>query len=152
MRKTSASYEVFFSLSIEYLKEHCLKTINDKGFLPKPENIKFVLTVPAIWNDISKQFMRNAAIKVWLKSMPKNISNVVIDKFCNSLKQNVSYVFLYIYLGWNWEIPTSISIRTRGSIYILPKRITGKIENRGCTKQAKKSKNKIFGCRYWRYL
>ena len=90
-----------FSLSIEYLKEHCLKTINDKGFLPKPENIKFVLTVPAIWNDISKQFMRNAAIKVRLKPIPKNISNVVIDKFCNSLKQNVSYGFFYIYLGWN---------------------------------------------------
>ena len=38
-----------FSLSIEYLKEHCLKTINDRGFTPKPEDIKFVLTVPAIW-------------------------------------------------------------------------------------------------------
>ena len=86
-----------FSLSIEYLKEHCLKTINDRGFLPKPENIKFVLTVPAIWNDISKQFMRKAAIKVRLKPMPKNISNVVFDNFCSSLKQNVSYVF-FIYI------------------------------------------------------
>ena len=90
-----------FSLSIEYFKEHCLKTINDRGFFPKPENIKFVLTVPAIWNDISKQFMRIAAMKVRLKPIPKNISNVVIDKFCNSLKQNISSVFFYIYLGGN---------------------------------------------------
>ena len=70
-----------FSLSIEYLKEHCLKTINDRGFTPKREDIKFVLTVPAIWNDISKQFMRTAAIKVWLKLIPKNASNVLFDKY-----------------------------------------------------------------------
>nr|XP_022309539.1 heat shock 70 kDa protein 12A-like isoform X2 [Crassostrea virginica] len=56
-----------FSLSIEYLKEHCLKTINDRGFTPKREDIKFVLTVPAIWNDISKQFMRTAAIKAGIE-------------------------------------------------------------------------------------
>ena len=63
-----------FSLSIEYQKEHSLKTIHERGFLPKPENIKFVLTVPAIRSDLSKIFTRNAAFKVYPKIMPKNIS------------------------------------------------------------------------------
>nr|XP_022310816.1 heat shock 70 kDa protein 12A-like isoform X2 [Crassostrea virginica] len=52
-----------FSLSIKYLKDHCLKTIADRGFLRSPNDVKFVLTVPAIWNDRSKQFMREAAVQ-----------------------------------------------------------------------------------------
>ncbi|XP_078331448.1 heat shock 70 kDa protein 12A-like [Crassostrea virginica] len=52
-----------FSLSIKYLKDHCLKTICDRGFLRSPKDVKFVLTVPAIWNDRSKQFMRAAAVQ-----------------------------------------------------------------------------------------
>ena len=43
-----------------------MKTISDRGFLPSSKAIKFVLTVPAIWNDRSKQFMREAAIQVWI--------------------------------------------------------------------------------------
>ena len=39
-----------------------MKTISDRGFLPSPKDIKFVLTVPTIWNDRSKQLMREAAI------------------------------------------------------------------------------------------
>ena len=54
-----------FSLSIKYLKDHCLKTIGDRGFLRSPNDVKFVLTVPAIWNDRSKQFMRAAAVQVY---------------------------------------------------------------------------------------
>lgn len=53
-----------FSFSIKYLKDECQKLIGDRGFLPKNENLKFVLTVPAIWNDRSKLFMRDAAIQV----------------------------------------------------------------------------------------
>lgn len=54
-----------FSASLKYMKEHliencgkALPTISEKDF-------RFVLTVPAIWNDASKQFMREAAEKVW---------------------------------------------------------------------------------------
>ena len=61
--KTLPAMEVF-SLSIKYLKDHCLKTICDRGFLRSPKDVKFVLTVPAIWNDRSKHFMRAAAVQV----------------------------------------------------------------------------------------
>ena len=57
-----------FSHAIRYLKDHCLGTIDDRGFLPNTKDIKFILTVPAIWNDRSKEFMREAAIKVSFKN------------------------------------------------------------------------------------
>ena len=40
-----------FSLSIKYLKDHFLKTLNLRGVLSNPENFKFGLTVSAIWDD-----------------------------------------------------------------------------------------------------
>ncbi|XP_061169392.1 heat shock 70 kDa protein 12A-like [Saccostrea echinata] len=56
-----------FSLSIKYLKDHCLKTMKDRGIEPGETEIKYVLTVPAIWNDRSKKFMRTAAIEAGIK-------------------------------------------------------------------------------------
>jgi hypothetical protein len=54
-----------FSLAIEFLKEdlleNCQKQLAD--VLTK-DYIKWVLTVPAIWNDGAKQFMREAAEQV----------------------------------------------------------------------------------------
>ena len=54
-----------FSICIEYLKDNILKEINDKVtsdiFL---RDIDFVITVPAIWGDPAKMFMREAAVKV----------------------------------------------------------------------------------------
>jgi hypothetical protein len=54
-----------FSLAIRFLKEDLMKKIQSgmKGEL-SDEDIYFVLTVPAIWDDPSKQFMREAAEQV----------------------------------------------------------------------------------------
>jgi hypothetical protein len=54
-----------FSLAIRFLKEHLIAKIQlgMKGEL-SDEDIYFVLTVPAIWDDPSKQFMREAAEQV----------------------------------------------------------------------------------------
>jgi hypothetical protein len=54
-----------FSLAIRYLKEHCFAKMQAvrKGMI-QDEDIYFVLTVPAIWDDPAKQFMREAAEKV----------------------------------------------------------------------------------------
>ncbi|XP_045203507.2 heat shock 70 kDa protein 12A-like isoform X2 [Mercenaria mercenaria] len=55
-----------FSAAIRYIKEHLLGVLNDpdrdEQLKIKPDtDIRWVLTVPAIWNDLSKTFMRQAA-------------------------------------------------------------------------------------------
>lgn len=55
-----------FSISIKYLKDSMLDTMNlriAEGEILK-KDIDFVLTVPAIWGDEAKRFMREAAIEV----------------------------------------------------------------------------------------
>lgn len=53
-----------FAHAIRYLKEHMLKTLDQRGAGIKARDINWVLTVPAIWDDPSKQFMREAAEEV----------------------------------------------------------------------------------------
>lgn len=53
-----------FALSIRYLRGHLLDTLNKQVSGVKEGDIKYVLTVPAIWNDSAKQFMREAAVEV----------------------------------------------------------------------------------------
>ena len=54
-----------FSLTIRYMKEHLLEKLQKtmKGML-RDEDLNFVLTVPAIWDNPAKQFMREAAEQV----------------------------------------------------------------------------------------
>lgn len=54
-----------FSLSIRHLKIDVDKMLENRfgGTFLKPSEIIWVLTVPAIWNDAAKQFMREAAIQ-----------------------------------------------------------------------------------------
>ena len=53
-----------FGAGIKYLKEHSFSKI--KSHMPETleEDIRFVLTVPAIWNEGAKLFMREAAKEV----------------------------------------------------------------------------------------
>lgn len=57
-----------FALSIKYLKDDLLEMSHKRisGDVLKDENIHWVLTVPAIWDDAAKQFMREAAEEVSL--------------------------------------------------------------------------------------
>ncbi|XP_078325401.1 heat shock 70 kDa protein 12A-like [Crassostrea virginica] len=52
------------SAAIGYLKNHLLSTCKKQLTDIEDSDIKWVLTVPAIWTDPSKQFMREAAEKV----------------------------------------------------------------------------------------
>lgn len=55
-----------FSAAIKYMKDCLLKELkeqNDEN-AEEAESIRWVLTVPAIWDDTAKQFMRLAAEKV----------------------------------------------------------------------------------------
>lgn len=53
-----------FSEAIGYLKRHVMKQCDERGFDLSDREIKWILTVPAIWGDAAKQFMRKAAEKV----------------------------------------------------------------------------------------
>lgn len=53
-----------FSISLKYIRDHLFKSLSDKFSEIQKEDIHYVLTVPAIWDDNAKQFMREAAVKV----------------------------------------------------------------------------------------
>ena len=54
-----------FAAVIRYLKDHLLELLKTRGTEVQNKDIHWVLTVPAIWTDSAKQFMREAAYKVF---------------------------------------------------------------------------------------
>jgi hypothetical protein len=50
-----------FGTSIKALMKHLFLNLNARGIEIEPMDIRWVLTVPAIWPDAAKQFMRNSA-------------------------------------------------------------------------------------------
>lgn len=50
-----------FALSIKELKTHLLKALETQGTKVKTSEVQWVLTVPAIWTENAKQFMRKSA-------------------------------------------------------------------------------------------
>lgn len=53
-----------FSQSIRYLKDAFLRHFEEAGFKCEKQDIRWVLTVPAIWPEEAISFMRKAAEKV----------------------------------------------------------------------------------------
>ncbi|XP_069117052.1 heat shock 70 kDa protein 12A-like [Argopecten irradians] len=50
-----------FSECIRYLRDETMKILKTKGDLVQADELRWVITVPAIWGDSAKQFMREAA-------------------------------------------------------------------------------------------
>ena len=54
-----------FAHSLTFMKKHLLRAVSAHlGYDPHPDTVRWVLTVPAIWDENAKQFMREAAYKV----------------------------------------------------------------------------------------
>lgn len=53
-----------FSLSIRYLKDKCIELFQKKRMTIHYDEIQWILTVPAIWDESAKQLMRKAAEQV----------------------------------------------------------------------------------------
>lgn len=53
-----------FSLSIQYLKDECFELFQKKHINIPNDEILWILTVPAIWDQSAKEFMRKAAEQV----------------------------------------------------------------------------------------
>ncbi|KAL5018158.1 hypothetical protein ScPMuIL_003880 [Solemya velum] len=60
--KTMAAMDVF-AAGIRFLKDHLMKTLSDSMLRMEEGDIHWVLTVPAIWDESAKQFMRKSANK-----------------------------------------------------------------------------------------
>ena len=56
---------VVFSESIKYLKQSLLEEAKKQQTDIRADDIKWILTVPAIWYDPAKTFMRRAAVQVY---------------------------------------------------------------------------------------
>lgn len=56
-----------FATSIKALMNHLFFTFNERGLDIEPTEIRWVLTVPAIWSDAAKQFMRKSANQAGIK-------------------------------------------------------------------------------------
>jgi len=53
-----------FAMSIKFLKEHFFEAVNKQTTGVLETDIRYVITIPAIWDDKAKHFMREAAIEV----------------------------------------------------------------------------------------
>jgi len=67
-----------FSKALNYLKERALERIHEQsGVEYTAEEVRWVVTVPAIWKQSAKQFMREAAYKAGL-AKPSDSSQLII--------------------------------------------------------------------------
>lgn len=67
----SMSALTVFSESIKYLKDQFLVNARHAGLNFRGDDIHWVLTIPAIWKDDSKQFMRESAKQVFNNASQK---------------------------------------------------------------------------------
>lgn len=66
-----------FSAAIKYMHDHLLTEVENQDIKIQEEEIHWVLTVPAIWDDSAKKFMRDAAEKVF------NYQNILLVEVKN---------------------------------------------------------------------
>lgn len=95
---------VVFSESLRYLKQSLLDEIKNQFINIELSEIKWVITVPAIWSDPAKTFMRRAAMKAGIDSEMLTIAlepeaaalyikHIPIEKRVDESKEGVLQVF-----------------------------------------------------------
>lgn len=77
-----------FSESIRYLKDQFLRKLDNTGLPIDKSEICWVLTVPAIWNDSAKRFMRTAAVEAGIlpNQLKIGLEPECASIFCQHLK------------------------------------------------------------------
>lgn len=92
MGKSLPALQVF-SMSIKFLFDDMMKVIADRltGAIDS-KDVHLVLTVPAIWTDAAKQFMRNAAINAGIstKNLTIALEPEAASIFCRHLSVNTT--------------------------------------------------------------
>ena len=73
----SMSALTVFSESIKYFKDHFFSNTKNAGLNFREEEIHWVLTIPAIWKDDAKQFMRESTKQVFNNADQKKNQNQI---------------------------------------------------------------------------
>ena len=84
---------LIFSITLRYFRDHAIQELRDAtGTKLGGEDIRWVITVPAIWRQQAKQFMREAAYQAGIAS-PRQPDQLVIalepeaaSVYCRKLK------------------------------------------------------------------
>jgi hypothetical protein len=65
-----------FSMTLRYFRNHAIMELSDAtGSQVRCDDVRWVVTVPAIWRQKAKQFMREAAYQVSRKVLSVFISS-----------------------------------------------------------------------------
>ena len=91
-----------FAAVIRFLKGHLLDTLEKRGTGIENNDIHWVLTVPAIWSDSAKQFMRESANEVIdiSETHPIGLDNQKIQRKIVNIFLPIN---LIIYIGFSKE-------------------------------------------------
>ncbi|CAC5422722.1 unnamed protein product [Mytilus coruscus] len=84
MNGKKVSAKRVFRLAIEFLKKHLLDQFKKRNLGVNNDLVKWVITVPAIWNDACKQFMRQAA----------EGAGIAGDKFCIVYEPEAASIYM----------------------------------------------------------
>ena len=89
-----------FAFMIKGLIDHFGKNAKGRNLEFKPKKVLYVLTVPAIWSESAKEFMKKAALQVsYIQYFCNNKQMHVtlkLSKYFFKIKQNYQYMFCHI--------------------------------------------------------
>ncbi|KAH7639079.1 hypothetical protein HUG17_3112 [Dermatophagoides farinae] len=171
LKPINQNYEIeameIFSMSLEYLCQQAKDEIGQKcGLRLTHDDIVWVITVPAIWSDQSKQFIRLAAERTGLIcgemlriALEPEVASLYCRKFLsNELRNSNSKIqstfepgisYLIIDLGGGTVDITAHQIQQDGFIKELHKSTGGPYGSNEINRKFEKIIEKIFGSKRW---
>lgn len=78
-----------FAHALRFFRDHCLQELSDQSSTRiVNDDIRWVITVPAIWRQPAKQFMRQASYKVGVKCVCEcsTCSRTPLSKGCPEMR------------------------------------------------------------------
>ncbi|CAG2207015.1 unnamed protein product [Mytilus edulis] len=92
IRGKSVPAKDVFASSIRFLKQHLISSLSRQGVDVADFGIQWVLTVPSIWSDSAKQFIRQCAVKAGIQndSLVVSLESEAASIFCHHISSNLS--------------------------------------------------------------
>ncbi|XP_045203505.2 heat shock 70 kDa protein 12B-like isoform X2 [Mercenaria mercenaria] len=140
-----------FTAAIKYIREHMLTILNDPDRKDLAINgitdIHWVLTIPAIWDDLSKHFMREAAQQA---GIPSDMLTLALEPeaaslFCKKDLQSTDCRYILIDLGGGTVDITCHEVSSNGSLTELHPPIGGDFGGTSVDNKFVSVLNRIFG-------